>query len=352
MATSTITGTITNPIGTAVADVRVVCRLMPAGGFRTADGSEVARNVATTTNGSGVYSFVLERNSGISPANTYYELTEYIPAEHGGTRVWTISVGASNQTVYASLVTPPPAAAATYLTQDSADARYQALGGLGSGTPATIEPDDAGSAGVSTSASRADHEHPIAAAAAGTIEPDDAAAEGVATSFARSDHKHAIVAAAPTTVNLVGTASAAEGVATSFARSDHGHVAANVAGTTWTPSIAQSNTPSQTIAFARYHRLGRLIIAHWSIVLTGAGTATNSIVLSGLPVAAASASGIQGSFKFFDAGNTVRAGHVVGASTSTVVFNYDGFGNNMGNGDFAIANTDTCEGFVIYEAAS
>jgi hypothetical protein len=103
VATSTITGTITDPTGVAVSGALVVCRLMPTGGFRTADGSEVARAVSTTTNASGVYSFVLERNSGISPANSYYEITEYIPAANGGTKVWNISVGASNQTTYASL---------------------------------------------------------------------------------------------------------------------------------------------------------------------------------------------------------------------------------------------------------
>lgn len=353
MATSTITGTITDPTGVAVAGARVVCRLMPTGAFRAATGSEVARVVSTTTNASGVYTLTLEENAGITPANTWYELTEYIPDANGGTRVWNIQVGASDQTVLASLVSVlPDAEGSGYLTQAAADARYQALGGLSSSTPGTETPDHAGTAGVSSSASRADHVHPIAAAAPGTIAPDDTADEGVSTSFARADHRHAITAAAPTTVNLVSTASASEGVATSFARSDHGHVAASVAGTTWSPVVTQSNTPAQTVNWARYLRVGRQITVWFNITFNGAGTASNNIVLTALPLAAANLIGIQGSFRYFDTGNTNRAGHVRGVGTTSVVFNYDGFGNEMGNGDFAIASGDVLEGFVTYEAAT
>lgn len=49
-----------------------------------------------------------------------------------------------------------------YLTQASADARYQALGSLGSATPAQVDAGDTGTAGVSSSAARQDHEHPVA----------------------------------------------------------------------------------------------------------------------------------------------------------------------------------------------
>jgi hypothetical protein len=193
VATSTITGTITGPTGTAVASARVVCQLMPTAGFRTADGSEVARSVETTTNASGVYSLVLERNSGISPVNTYYEITEYIPDAQGGRRVWTITVGASNQTVYASLTTPLATQSATYLDQASADARYQALGGLSSATPGTEVPDGAGTAGVSTSAQRADHIHPLPTSAStpAAVAVSGVGAAGATGAIARSQHIHA-----------------------------------------------------------------------------------------------------------------------------------------------------------------
>lgn len=78
-----------------------------------------------------------------------------------------------------------------YITQDAADARYQALGGLSSSAPNTIEPDDTASAGVSSSGSRADHEHGIATAAPSNIGTSASNSEGVSTSFARADHSHA-----------------------------------------------------------------------------------------------------------------------------------------------------------------
>lgn len=191
MATSTISNTVTGPTGTVVSGARVVARLMPSAGFRVDTFSEVARVVETVTNGSGAWSLALERNTNITPASTYYQITELIPNSSGGPRVWNISVGASNQTVLAALVDPlPDATSGTYLTQASADARYQAVGSLGSGTPSTIEPDDAGTAGVSTSASRADHEHPAVASAPSDIGLAGTNTEGAATSFARSNHIH------------------------------------------------------------------------------------------------------------------------------------------------------------------
>lgn len=59
-----------------------------------------------------------------------------------------------------------------------------------SGDIASIEPDDAASAGVLDEVARADHQHAVTAAAAGNSDFGDAATEGVSTSFARADHVH------------------------------------------------------------------------------------------------------------------------------------------------------------------
>lgn len=247
MPVSTITGTIKDPAGGAVASVPVICRLMPTGGFRTADGTEVAREVRTTTNAGGVYTLVIERNAGITPANTYYEVTELIPAVNGGPKVWNISVGASDQTVLAALVTPLPAASAgTFLTQASADARYQALGSLGSGVPATIVSDGAGTAGVSTSASRADHNHPIVNDTPASI--GTANAEGVSTGFARGDHVH------------TGAALGSMGYA---------QVTANQAGITTAVDLAGLAVTFTAVAGRRYK-----ITGHVSNFVRTAGTVT------------------------------------------------------------------------------
>lgn len=162
--TSTISNVVKDPSGAALVGVPVSVTLMPAGGFRVDDATEVARAYNTVTDGSGSWSIALERNSNITPSNTTYEVVELIPAANGGLRVTTIQVGASNQTLLAAQVATPPAAAqSAFLTQAAADARYQALGSLGSGTP-VIDSQTAGTAGASTAASRDSHQHQQATA--------------------------------------------------------------------------------------------------------------------------------------------------------------------------------------------
>ncbi len=121
--------------------------------------------------------------------------------------------------------------------------------------------------------------------------------------------------------------------------------------TSWSPVITQGNTPTATVNWARYHRIGRLITAHFHVSLTSAGTTTQNIEIS-LPVPAVSNLCIGGSFRYFDAGNTIRAGTIIGSTVSIARFVYDGYGNNMGFGDFVIANGDLISGTLIYEAAN
>jgi hypothetical protein len=198
VTTSLITNTIIDPAGAFVASVVVTAKLMPSTGFRTDTFTEVARSVTATSNASGFWSLALERNSNISPSNTWYEITEAVPDANGGKRVWTIAVGASDQTVYASQVTPAEQsptvvpAGTSYITQAAGDARYQALGSLGSATPATEVPDGAGTAGVSASAQRADHIHPLPTSAAtpAALSLTNTGAAGATGAIARSQHVH------------------------------------------------------------------------------------------------------------------------------------------------------------------
>lgn len=83
------------------------------------------------------------------------------------------------------------AATENYITQAAADARYQALGGLSATTPAAETPDEVGTAGVSTSASKADHVHPITAGTPAAIGLTGANSESAGTGFARDLHVHA-----------------------------------------------------------------------------------------------------------------------------------------------------------------
>lgn len=158
MATGTLTNTIKDPSGTALSGVTVNARLKPSGGFRT-DASEIARLESTTTNASGAWSLTLEANADISPAGTYWEIEEQIPDANGGPATWAVSVtSGTSQSVQAALVSALPAyVTGSYLTQASADLRYQTLGGVTSASPAAISATAV--VGTATAAARADHTH-------------------------------------------------------------------------------------------------------------------------------------------------------------------------------------------------
>lgn len=122
---------------------------------------------------------------------------------------------------------------------------------------------------------------------------------------------------------------------------------------TWTPSVTQSTTPGQSVTEARYARQGRSIDAYATITFSGAGTASNAIECT-YPVTPRTYSGntVIGSFRFFDTGNTNRAGVIIYSSTTKIRFIYDGFGSDMGAGDFAIASGDSLSILLRYESAA
>lgn len=162
MATSTITGVITNPAGTALANVAVKAILRPRPAFVTATGAELAVTYETTTDSNGQYVFTLTRTADITPSGSWYEITEQISPRYGGAVKHTVQVGASNQTVYAALIsTPPVPGTSVYLTQASADARYvQSPGSFSAvGNIADSRPADAASAGALSTYARGDHKH-------------------------------------------------------------------------------------------------------------------------------------------------------------------------------------------------
>lgn len=57
------------------------------------------------------------------------------------------------------------------------------------------------------------------------------------------------------------------------------------AWTAFTPTLTQSATVSKNVIYARYQRIGRLIVANCRLVCSSSGTASNGITI-GLPVAA------------------------------------------------------------------
>jgi len=59
------------------------------------------------------------------------------------------------------------------------------------GVPPAVNPDDAGTAGVATTLSRSDHEHPFPCATPSDLTETQTSAEGSSSSSARADHTHA-----------------------------------------------------------------------------------------------------------------------------------------------------------------
>lgn len=57
------------------------------------------------------------------------------------------------------------------------------------------------------------------------------------------------------------------------------------AWTNYTPVITQSNTPTISVEFAQYMKIGRLVHVQLSVSLTGAGTASNAVLCT-FPAAA------------------------------------------------------------------
>lgn len=56
------------------------------------------------------------------------------------------------------------------------------------------------------------------------------------------------------------------------------------AWTAYTPTLTQSATVTKTVTYARYIKIGRLVVAQGHLAVTGAGTAAQPILI-GLPVA-------------------------------------------------------------------
>lgn len=124
------------------------------------------------------------------------------------------------------------------------------------------------------------------------------------------------------------------------------------AWTSYTPTLTQSGALTKTVTYAKYQRIGRTIHLMVNLTITSAGTAGNAIVI-GLPVAAASSSGVLGSFRYLDAGTTVYAGICFGVSTTTMELASTNNANPFGvSPAVTAANNDTIQVAVTYEAAS
>lgn len=125
-----------------------------------------------------------------------------------------------------------------YLTSIRHDSTVRHLLGTSvpAGSPGTSSPGDTGSAGVSTSAARADHRHARADnyGVVGSIQAEaiaSTASAGTSSTTARADHRHAMPSGGTPGASAPGD-TASEGSSSSFARADHRHAREQTLGIT------------------------------------------------------------------------------------------------------------------------
>lgn len=130
----------------------------------------------------------------------------------------------------------------------------------------------------------------------------------------------------------------------------------------WTPAVVQSGAVTTTNVGSTYSRLGRLVFADFILTVTGAGTASNLILVT-LPVAPAftgSALLPIGVGRVFDtSGNLNYPATMEMASATTMAFrttdlivNEGRFGLYSGVFTQALAAGDTLNGTIQYQAAA
>ena len=127
------------------------------------------------------------------------------------------------------------------------------------------------------------------------------------------------------------------------------------AWTTFTPTWTQGATVTHTVKYARYCLVGKVAFVRLHLVATGAGTASNAMVIGGIPaVAAIKDTAVTvptvGSFSYLDSGTAYYVGSAVAASASGVNIYRDGGGAAFGTAITA-ASTDEVSLDLMYEIA-
>jgi hypothetical protein len=158
-----------NPVPGCQVTVTLLTPQGVGGAFRVDDGTEVAPVIQAVTDQNGLWFANLEQTANISPAGTFYQVSEYIPSTKAsqfapqGVRIWLIQVGALGEMLSAAQVLVPPtstgATVPVFLTQATGDARYVLAPASFSGSVTNSAPGDVANAGVASSYSRGDHKH-------------------------------------------------------------------------------------------------------------------------------------------------------------------------------------------------
>lgn len=127
------------------------------------------------------------------------------------------------------------------------------------------------------------------------------------------------------------------------------------AWTNYTPTFNQGAAVTKTVSRGAYTKVGRLTVANFYLIATGAGTAT-TVITVGLPVAASFGAGSSGNGFFFDASTATYFPCALELATNLTVRGFyagtGALGQTGSSFTAAIAAGDAFTGTVIYESAA
>lgn len=127
------------------------------------------------------------------------------------------------------------------------------------------------------------------------------------------------------------------------------------AWTSYTPSFTQGGTVTKTVEYAAYTRIGDLVLAHFSLAPTGAGTAAQPIRVGLPPYVPIPYRLLGGTVDVFDASASVwYIGAAAYATTTTVAGQASGVGSVLGQAGMAaaLAVGDVVAGSIWYYTSS
>lgn len=131
------------------------------------------------------------------------------------------------------------------------------------------------------------------------------------------------------------------------------------AWTSYTPTLTQSGAVTKTVTYAKYMKVGRLVVVNLLLSCTGSGTAGNAVKI-GLPVAAAVSSAVPIGTGYINdsSANLIYYGLADFASSTTevqlLVIQQGSAAAVLGAGSFtaALATGDGVGLYVMYESAT
>lgn len=126
------------------------------------------------------------------------------------------------------------------------------------------------------------------------------------------------------------------------------------AWTSYTPTLTQSATIGKTVTYARYVKLGRLVIAQGVLVATSSGS-SNNIIQIGIPVPAVQTLIPVGQLWWVASGVYYPVAAALGTSTTFVGLipaTSLNLGQTFAGYDNQVASGDTLAYSVVYESAS